>query len=274
MPQRNESGFQRARSSPRASVAIGAAALLITLAGCVHESDATAFPGECGTFDFDKVVEQPNGNPRPDLRFKVGFNFRPQMCSIQTCSCGTIAYLQMLRITDQSDENAGEALQVNDEQTDRMLRDPNNPWSNGWSLDRATGRDWPLYGENNDGSFDLIVNPGGVTRWDNLAAHVTLGSNTLEATMIDAITYAPRDTYRVDVVQAPVCIDQQSACANRVLGYNAFAYAVSPDPVSGQKIGEPQQHMPFPHLDLVLHNAVDNWNAQHDEHQIHVNTTP
>jgi len=43
------------------------------------------------------------------MLFKVDFAFKPQMCDLQ-CTCSTIAYLQLIRGVDQTDEHAGEVV--------------------------------------------------------------------------------------------------------------------------------------------------------------------
>jgi len=257
-------------SNKASAILLGIAIMLVAACG---PDDPAATPGRCGTFSPTEFeVTQLNNNPRPSAHLKVDFNFRPSMCGIQTCTCGKIAYLQLIRITDA--EAGGEVLQFNDDQEERMLRDPNNPWVHGWSLDRAEGKDWPYYAMNNDGTFDQIVKLSPTDHWRAWTGFITPGSNTRTATMIDQITYEPRDAYRLDVVQAPVCIDSQSSCANRILGYNPSYYVVSPDPTHGQAIGPLQRNATFPYLDQVMRAAVNNWNEQHEDNQINVNPTP
>jgi hypothetical protein len=125
----------------------------------------------------------------------------------------------MIRFTDQTDDHAGEHFQPSGDQEDRMIKGNANPAFNGWAIDRVDDQVWAFYGRNNDGSFDdLAHDPTRGSLW-----HIQIGSNTTNAVIRDAI-HDERAKYRVEVVTVPVCIDPNSSCNQKILGYFGYSF--------------------------------------------------
>jgi hypothetical protein len=224
-------------------------------------------PGRCGTFHLDAQAHQPGGFPRPKMFFTQTFNFKPEMCAVQSCSCSRITFVQLIRFVELSDSGTFDVFQVHDEQEERMLRDPTNIAAHGWSLDREEGRQSPFYGWNDDGSWDAYQYSPTLDITFN-QGRIHPGTNGDATKMWDAIGHDHTGPFRVDVVQAPMCIEPQSSCSGRVLGYYGFTFGVYPDPIHTQTIGNLIKDVTFSDLPGVLTYAVRNWNEQDDKQQL------
>lgn len=261
----------RSRVVPNRKSAVTLGALLPVLIVACDRGDwaaPTQSYRQCGTFSLQSTVSDFPVRPVPSLKFNVQFDFNPQMCGLQ-CVCEDIAFIQILRLTDQSKPAKWENFQIHPEQEWRMMRDEDNPLIHGWSLDRADDRTYPFYARNDDGTWDTISNLR--DPWTGWIGYTSLGSNSSSAILLDSITYEPKNTFRVDAVQVPICVGEnaRSSCPNRVLGYHGFAYNVTPDPVRGQQLSTPTE-VHFPALRSVVCEAVRNWNTQEGKHDLFV----
>jgi hypothetical protein len=140
----------------------------------------------------------------------LNFDFDPAECGASNCDCGTVAYIQIVRIIDL---NTGNYLSPNSQQTNRMVTGRTAEYLNGWAVDRLSNRNWGYYGRNNDGSF---------------ASYLTTGSNTTDAILRDTPGGWP-DRSWFDAVSVPVCIDASSDCVNQLLGYYYWLFVVDSD---------------------------------------------
>ena len=154
----------------------------------------------CGTLTYTGA---PHGNRGVNTR--VDFAFNPATCGA-TCTCNTIAYIQIVRVIDR---NTGNFLAPGPEQQNRIVTTGPDATQNGWAVDRIDGRTWGYYGRNNDGTFALV----------------TPGSNTSTATLVDGPSGWPDNTW-FDAVSVPVCIDAGAGCNNRLLGYEYWLFVV------------------------------------------------
>lgn len=108
----------------------------------------------CGSFTFTGA---PNGNRGENV--SVNFAFGPSACSA-SCNCNTIAYIQIVRITNRDD---GQFLSPNTDQTNRMVTGRTDATLNGWAVDRISNRKWGYYARFDDGTFDTYLTTGSNT---------------------------------------------------------------------------------------------------------------
>lgn len=201
-------------------------AFAVLLGGC----GTTTVP--CGTFAFAGTPHASRG-----INVTLDFNFNPAACSA-ACSCQRICYVQIVRIIDR---DTGNFLAPNSDQQNRIVTGQSSAAFNGWAVDRLSGRNWGYYGRNNDGTF---------------AGTLTPGSDTTTATLRDTPSGWPDNSW-FDAVSVPVCIDNNSGCANRLLGYYYWLFVVNP----GGDVGDP-----FHEIAVTWHRdafdlAVTAWNS-------------
>ena len=168
----------------------------------------------CGVFTF-------TGTGNSAIRganIQVDFNFNPAACN-KNCNCNTICYVQIVRIIDRT---TGNFLAPNSDQQNRIVTGRAEATSNGWAIDRLSGRNWGFYGRNNDGTF---------------ASTLTTGSNTTTSTLRDTPSGWPDNSW-FDAVSVPVCIDGQASCSNNLLGYYYWLFIVNPGPSVGNPFNE------------------------------------
>ena len=103
----------------------------------------------CGAFSFESRSFKNADKDFPQLRTRVNFDLDTAICYTK-CSCQQVAFVQMIRFTDQTDEHAGENFQPSGEQESRMIKNNSNPAFNGWTIDRSEGRKWGYVARNND----------------------------------------------------------------------------------------------------------------------------
>jgi hypothetical protein len=164
-------------------------------------------------------------------------NFNPAACSAPACTCNTIAYVQIVRIIDQ---NTGDFLSPNSEQTNRIVTGRATQALNGWAVDRLSGRVWGYYGRNNDGTF---------------ASTLTPGSNTTAATLRDTPSGWPDQSW-FDAVSVPVCIDAGATCVNQLTGYYYWLFVVG----VGGDVGDPFHQTAVEwHRDAISESVIE-WN--------------
>lgn len=186
----------------------------------------------CGTFAFTGTPHSSRG-----INMTLDFNFNPAACSA-TCDCQTICYVQIVRIIDR---DTGNFLAPNSDQQSRIVTGQATTALNGWAVDRLSGRNWGYYGRNNDGSF---------------ASTLTPGSGTTTATLRDTPSGWPDNSW-FDAVSVPVCIDNNSGCVNRLLGYYYWLFVVN----QGGNVGDP-----FHEIGVTWHRdafdlSVAEWNT-------------
>jgi hypothetical protein len=188
----------------------------------------------CGTFNFTGAPISNGG-----INCQVSFAFDPAQCSAPACNCNTICYIQIVRIIDQ---DTGNFLQPFSEQANRMVTGNANQTFNGWAVDRLFGRKWGYYGRNDDGTF---------------AGTLTPGSNTTAAVLRDTPQgWAARSWF--DAVSVPVCIDANSGCNNRLLGFWYWMFIVKDDGSGGDPFSEIGREWHRDAFDL----CVQLWNNQ------------
>jgi hypothetical protein len=186
----------------------------------------------CGTFTFGGA---PNANR--GITDSVTFAFNPSQCGARACTTNSIAYVQIIRVID---INTGNFLSPNSDQTNRIVTGNATAAFNGWAVDRILSRVWGYYGRNNDGSF---------------ASTLTPGSNSVSAVLRDVPSGWPDGSW-FDAVSVPVCIDPNSTCVNKLLGYYYWLFTVGTDGAVGGPLDEIGRDWHRDAFDL----AVVEWN--------------
>lgn len=158
----------------------------------------------CGTFTFTGTPDSPNTSG--GIGLSDSFAFSPSTCG-SNCVANTIAYIQIVRIIDR---DTGEFLAPSSQQQARIVTGQSSATLNGWAVDRLDDRIWGYYGRYNDGTFASTLSPG---------------SSTTPAILYDGPGGWP-DSSWFDAVDVPVCIDPQSACTDKFLGYEYWLYIV------------------------------------------------
>ena len=165
----------------------------------------------CGTFDFTGAPHASRG-----ITMSLDFDFDPATCGAPACTCGTVAWVQIVRIVDLQ---TGNFLSPNGDQTNRMVTGRSDAWLNGWAIDRLAGRVWGYYGRNNNGTF---------------ASYVTTGTNATDAVLGDTPSGWP-DRSWFDAVSVPVCIDAAASCSDELTGFYYWLFTVG----VGGTVGDP-----------------------------------
>jgi hypothetical protein len=210
----------------KAGMIFPGAALLMVMSGC----GPSTVP--CGTFTFTGTPHTNRG-----ITMTLDHNFNPAACSAPACTCNTIAYVQIVRIIDQ---NTGNFLSPNSEQTNRIVTGRATQALNGWAVDRLSGRIWGYYGRNNDGTF---------------ASTLTPGNNTTAATLRDTPSGWPDQSW-FDAVSVPVCIAAGSSCVNQLTGFYYWLFVVG----AGGSVGDPVHMIAVEwHRDAVSESIIE-WN--------------
>jgi len=101
----------------------------------------------------------------------------------------------------------------------------------------------------NDGSFDLLSpDPEALPGSDGAAASLSDSPG---------VKWEVQLAYSVDVLDVPVCIDQESTCKNSILGYYRWGWFVAADHIVKNSYAEVAQSWYTQAFPL----AVDQWNA-------------
>jgi hypothetical protein len=203
------------------------ALVALVLSGCGTPT------GPCGAFTFAGAPHGSRG-----ITMTLNFDFNPATCSAPACTCNTIAYVQIVRIVDLT---TGNYLSPNTEQTNRIVTGRAAATSNGWAVDRLSGRVWGYYGRNNDGTFATTLTPG---------------SNTTDAILRDVPSGWPDQSW-FDAVSVPVCIDASAACVNQLAGYYYWLFIVG----TGGTVGDPLHRIGVTWNRDSFDEAVIEWNA-------------
>lgn len=189
----------------------------------------------CGTFTFNGAPDSPNDSG--GITLSDSFAFSPSSCGSR-CAAKTIAYIQVVRIIDL---DTGEYLAPSSQQQARIVTGQSTAALNGWSVDRLDNHIWGYYGRNNDGTFDSNLTPG---------------SNTTPAVLLDAPDGWP-DSSWFDAVDVPVCIDNDSACSNNLLGFYYWLYLVG----TGGSASAPFSEIGVDWHQTAVNLAVAKWNS-------------
>lgn len=187
----------------------------------------------CGTFAF-------TGSPHSNrgITMSLDFTFNPTGCAATgSPNAQTVAYVQIVRIIDQT---TGAFLSPNSEQTNRIVTGQSNTVFNGWAVDRLAGRTWGYYGRNNDSTF---------------AATLTTGSSTSTATLRD-VPSGWRNQSWFDAVSVPVCLQGNTACQDRLLGYYYWLFIVD----NSGTVGNPVNLVGVDWNRDAFDRAVTEWN--------------
>lgn len=218
----------RSRLSRRALAGLAAVLLTLPLAA------ACGAPTQpCGTFAF-------TGTPHSDrgIDMSLDFTFNPGTCSATgSPTAQTVAFVQIVRIIDRSN---GNFLAPNSDQQNRIVTGQSNTPLNGWAIDRLSGRNWGYYGRNNDGTF---------------ASTVTTGSSTSIATLRDRPSGWPNNSW-FDAVTVPVCLQGNTACQDRLVGYFYWLFIVD----STGSVGNPINQIGVDWNQGAVDESVTEWN--------------
>jgi hypothetical protein len=224
---------------------------------------ADPYEKSCGNFSFpDPSSFKNEDKDYPQLRTRLNFTLDPGKC----CACQQIAFVQMLRFTDETEGNIGENFQPFDEQESRMVKNNSNPAFNGWAIDRADGMKWAYLARYNDGTWDSI-------KWDlftgePLDGFIQLGSNTKTATYIDNIN-SDKSKYRAELVIVAVCFDN-SPCNGQILGYFGFSFSRNEN---ANFVNLPTLNT-FNWMPEAFDLAVAEWNKQNGKEPLNLRRIP
>ena len=179
-----------------------------TAAGTVFALFLTAASGNptdpCGSFTFCGLPDNSSGE-----NIVEGFSFAPGKCH-SDCNCDTICYIQIMRAIDL---DTGWPRQPSSQQYDRRVTGQSNALLNDWAVDRIDNRIWGYYGRNDNGGFSGNLQPG---------------SNSRPAVLKDEPSNWPPNT-RFEAVDLTVCIDDASACLDKLFGYYYYRFTVQAD---------------------------------------------
>jgi hypothetical protein len=174
-------------------------------------------PTACGEFDFPSPerVFLVGGRVYPGPgRVSIGFTFHPEACGAAPCRCQRVVFVQAIRFT----LPPRVIKQPHAEQTNRMTRNE-TPIFDGWAIDTSEHAIYPYYGMENDGSFLFDpINPS--------LFKLTEGSTGSRAVLRDSPFSTEWEPYSIEAISVPVCIDSQSTCNNRILGYYTWGWTV------------------------------------------------
>jgi hypothetical protein len=210
----------------RVTTLVPAALLLATLSACEPVPP-------CGDLTFTGT--EVDGSSSNGIDMNVSFDFDPAECG-SNCTCNLVAYVQIVRTVDLEDFNY---LYPSSEKADRATAD-------GWYIDRLANRIWGYYGRNDDGSFASTLDPG---------------SDTDPAILFDSPRRPESEPWLHiwwEAVSVPVCIDPDSACANRLAGAYFWSWIVdAAGVVTGIVKGTAWDPLP-----AAFDAAVAEWNVQ------------
>lgn len=188
---------------------------------------------KCGDFSFSGTTFHNSSSNGANV--SVNFSFNPGSCN-SSCTCNPVCEVQIVRTVALDDSTY---LYPSSEKQDRAT-------DQGWYVDRLAGKIWGYYGRNNDGSF---------------APNLTPGSETSPTILTDAPNRPASAPYLHiwwQAVDAPVCIQANSGCANKLLGYYFWSWLVD----SSGAVSGPVDAVAWDPLQSQVDAAVVKWNAQ------------
>ena len=194
--------------------------MVVIVLGLVFESCHIDVPKPtaCGQFDYQvkpNDFRDPHLKPYPGPgRVILSFAFKPENCGATPCRCNTVVFVQAIRFV----LPPRIVKQPHDEQTKRMTHSQ-TPFFDGWAIDTVEHAVQPYYGMLDDGSF-----PFSPTVPDLYPA--TPGSNFSSAVLRDSPGSDEWDSYSIEVISVPVCLDNGSPCDHRILGYYQWGWGV------------------------------------------------
>lgn len=211
-------------------------------------------PTPCGAFNFSTAPNpywDPN-KPYPGPgRVTLSFAFDPTMCRAAACVCRTVAFVQAIKFV----LPPYVPKQPCAEQTSRMTKSSTR-FFDGWAIDTVPGAIQPYYGMNNDGTFPF--NPVSPDLYS-----ATPGSSASPAILRDSPYSSDWHTYEVQVLSVPVCIDQGSACNNKILGYYTWGWTVG-DNTKANYMRFHNEEAPTDMYVQVFDMAAQQWNNHLD----------
>lgn len=174
-------------------------------------------PTPCGDFTFETPPNKywPPAKPYPGPgRVTLGFNFKPENCGAAPCTCRKVVFVQAIKFV----LSPYVPKQPNEEQTERMTHSQER-FFDGWAIDALSGAVQPYYGMEDDGTFPFDpVTP------DLYSA--TPGASGTQAVLRDSPFSSDWDSYEIQAISVPVCLDGASPCDHRILGYYTWSWAV------------------------------------------------
>lgn len=208
----------------------------------------------CGTFSARQIPLSPGqGNAR--FKHRLDFRFDPSVCGVPACSCTKVVFAQALRMTLPS----GQAFFPDETQENRAVHWP-DPAYEGWALDRKEKYFDYDTGQEEESEYGYVAvtnrlripNPYGETDWP------AIGSNATSATATDAPGKDSERNYKVEVMDAAVCIEGGGSCQDKYLGYYSWGFEVQDDRLKDGSYNRGYEHV---YTD-VIRLAVDRWNHE------------
>jgi hypothetical protein len=226
---------------------IGIMAALIFCTPLLGSATSTA---PCGSFRCSEGKALSVGT---GVESRLQYYFDPNACKVR-CSCDTIAYMQIARVTNHDGTTKVEDGEITLRQVDGQAE----PELNGWFIDAWVGEMWGYYGRYKTGNFDPWM--------------IGLGSDSIPATLWDRSSGVGEEVL-VEFVVVPVCLDSQATCKDKMLGASRWWYFVgkahSRAPIDGPYFGTAESKQKEA-IDL----AWVKWNELRTKHGITVNEFP
>ena len=217
-------------------------------------------PKQCGEFEN-------TSKPLPDdigSEYKVLFKFTPHDCG-NNCRCGRIAYVQIARVVLHDgtyyDDGNHTSLIVSGQDGE------NSQDLNGWFIDTWVEAKYGHYARISRDGFDNDL--------------IGLGSNVdasmKAAWLFDRPLGLPKDSL-VEFIDAPVCLDSNSTCPDRLLGFSYWWFTVSKDGNPPSIDGPNSNLTPAEERLTVLKKAiklsVQKWNSSSEDRGPNIKTFP
>ncbi len=217
-------------------IALLAAAVAFSLAA--HGQGSTVPTKACGTWQFEGQGHQAGG-----ALAILRFSFAPtqQRCGVDPCMCNKIAYIQVIRARDM---DKSRYIQPFEEQEDRMIVS-DTPELNGWAVDRLDTNDWGYF---------AAIDTDPVTFGSNVVVGTNATTPKKRARLSDQPERYPRRV-RFEAISVPVCMDENGACGNKMLGFRTWKFRVQDN-----KHGTNPTHAASTHWELeAVKAAIEKW---------------
>lgn len=213
-------------------------------------------PGICGSFSYstprNPYLPMNRVYPGPG-RVTVSFSFKPAACHAPAGSCNKVVFVQAIRFRTPPLVSQ----QPHDTQRDRMTHGSTIPFYDGWAIDTLEGAVWPYYGMENDGSFKFdAVNPD--------FYNTTVGSSFSTAVLRDSPVSTEWDSYTIEAISVPVCLDSSSPFHDKILGYYTWSWGV-PDNDKADYVNHLHGEATLELWATAFDLAVQEWNNHLDD---------
>jgi len=222
-------------------------------------------PQPCGEFAFTSAPDPawPRDKPYPGPgRVRLSFNYKPELCGAAPCTCRRVVFVQAIKFV----LPPYVPKQPHPEQAERMTQSENN-FFKGWAIDRTEGAIQPYYGMNDDGSFPLDPLLG------SEFYSATPGGPGVAAVLRDSPVSSQWDSYNIQAISVPACLDGDSACDHHILGYYSWSWSV-PDKNKSNYTNYDYRPAPVEMYVQAFDLAAQEWNKHLDNKRLPLELKP